>query len=52
MSDSVVMLTLFDEGSDSYMDDDAGKLFPYPCDRGLEIRLDCIVWVADAPYGS
>ena len=25
---------------------------PCPCDRGIEVRLSDILWVADAPHGS
>ena len=28
-----------------------GRL-PYPMDRGLDVRIDDIVWVADAPEGA
>lgn len=25
---------------------------PFPCPRGIDVRISDIVWVADAPYGS
>lgn len=25
---------------------------PFPCPRGVDVRLDDIVWCADAPHGS
>lgn len=28
------------------------KLFPFPCPRGVQIRLSEIAWFADAPMGS
>ena len=27
------------------------KLLPYPCQRGVAVRLDCIAWAVDAPEG-
>jgi hypothetical protein len=27
------------------------KLLPYPCLRGVAVRLDQIAWAVDAPYG-
>jgi hypothetical protein len=28
------------------------KTIPYPCPRGIEVRIDSIIWLADAPQGS
>jgi hypothetical protein len=31
---------------------DDGHDLPYPCPRGVDVRVDDIVWCADAPEGS
>jgi hypothetical protein len=28
------------------------QTFGVPCPRGMDVRVDAIVWVADAPWGS
>lgn len=33
-------------------DQEPGKFLPFPFERGLQVRLSEIAWVADAPNGS
>lgn len=35
-----------------YGHDDFSPTLPFPCPRGLQVRISEIVWVADAPEGS
>jgi hypothetical protein len=39
-------------GTDHWVEDHGRSRLPYPCPRGLDVRVDDIVWCADAPNGS
>lgn len=34
------------------LDSGASSALPFPCERGIDVRIADIVWVVDAPYGS
>lgn len=47
-----VYLSGLDNWPEQYASTDYGEGIPFPFPRGIEVRLDDIEWVADAPAGS
>lgn len=45
-------LTLHDDWMRWHMPDPPHHGLPYPCPRGVDVRIADIVWCADAPSGS
>jgi hypothetical protein len=47
-----VTLTIYPTESEPFRPHAIHRRLPYPCPRGVDVRVADIVWCADAPWGS